>query len=241
MSKKQNKNIFETILNVFAWFVFFISLITTALTIFASASDEKDGKEIFGFKFLIVASNSMQKSLLSENEPIYFNAGDIVVIKTATNATSYQIGDVISFISHNPDSFGKTLTHKIKNINISKAGNVVSYTTYGIYTGVNDKAVVVPDTIIGKYVNKIPNLGKIFSYLKTPTGYYISILTPSVLLIIFFSITVGKYIGKKAALVEQGDTQQFSVANSQEFEKLCNRVYLLENELKLLVTPNIVE
>ncbi len=239
MGNKKNKTIFERILGIFAWFVFSLALITAVLSVFATLSSEKNGKEIFGVKFLIVASDSMSKSSISSannDESVFFDAGDIVIIKTAKDGATYKVGDVISFVSRNPDSYGKTLTHKIRAVNYASSGNVISYTTYGINTGVNDRAVVSPDTIIGSYSGKIPKVGNIFSYLKTPAGYYLSILTPSVLLIIFFSINVGKYFGRKEAIKEQISSETVAYS-SQEFNDLLERVTVLENKLQASGVP----
>jgi len=217
-----NKSVFEKILAIFAWLFFVIAIITALLSVFSSLSSEKNGKEVFGVKFLIVASDSMSKSALSKNETIYFDAGDLIIVKTTKDNTKFKVGDVITFVSYNPDSYGKTLTHKIREVNYSTSGKLIGYTTYGINTGVSDKALVSPNSIIGKYFGKIPKLGNLFSYLKTPAGYYLSILTPSVLLIIFFSINVGKYFGRKEALAE--------ISNPQQFNELQERIAMLEEK-----------
>ena len=120
MGTKKNKTIFEKILSIFAWFVFFIALFTAILSIFATFSGEKNGKEMFGYKVLIVNTDSMSKSPTSSannDESIFFNAGDIIIIKTTKDGTGYKVGDVISFISYslkNSDRF----TTKLKGSEI---------------------------------------------------------------------------------------------------------------------------
>ncbi len=223
---KTQKRTNEKILNVFAWLIFVISFLTAILSVFASFSGEKDGKEIFGHKFLIVASDSMSKSVISQDEKIHFDAGDLVIIKIATNETVYKEGDVISFFSRNPDSYGKTLTHKIRKVNYSPSGQIVSYTTYGINTGVDDRTVVSPDVIIGVYSGKIANVGTLLAYLKTPLGYYLSILIPSVLLIMFFSIKVGKILGKRESANER--------VYDQDILEIKERLNLLESKNQAL-------
>ncbi len=208
MEGKKTKRVLDITLSVFAWLVFFIAVIIATLTIFSSFSSEKNGKQIFGVKMLIVASDSMSKSEISKNESVFFDAGDLIIIKADNQGVVYKEGDVISFISLSPESYGQTLTHKIKKVNYSKSGNLLGYTTYGINTGKSDSAVVSPDMIIGSYKGKIPKLGKLFAYLKTPAGYYLSIITPSVLLIIYFSINVGRYIGRKEPLKELEDNNK---------------------------------
>ena len=207
---KTKKHVFDAILNVFAWLSFFVAVIVSVTVLLSTFSTTENGKSLFGYKMLIVASDSMKRSTLSKQEPIYFDAGDIVIIKATKDGREYKAGDVISFISYNKDSYGKTLTHKIRKVNYSATGTVISYTTYGINTGVNDSAVVVPDTVIGKYAGKFPKLGNLFAYLKTQRGYYTSILIPSVFAIIFFSIKIGKYLGRKSALLEQTENKKLN-------------------------------
>ena len=257
MKNKESKRVYEKILSVFAWFVFALAIITSILSITASLSGQNNGEKVFGYKILIVASDSMSKSNISENEDIYFDSGDLIIIKTTENGAEFKEGEVISFISRNPESYGKTLTHKIRQVNYSASGKLLSYTTYGINTGVSDSVVVSPDMVIGSYVAKIPSLGTVFSYLKTPAGYYLSILAPSIFLIIFFSIRLGKFLGKKENAIElnaqgvelnaQGVEQnaQKVEQNALDILALSKRLSVLEsmitnlNEFKLLDASQI--
>ncbi len=248
------KQVYEKILNLFAWLTLALALITAVLTIFSSFSDDKNGKEIFGHKFLIVASDSMSKSIESENEPVFFNAGDIVIIKTSYDVKSLKAGDVISFFSYSEESYGKTLTHKIRDVKNSAQGVLIGYETYGINTGVSDSTLVTPEAIMGQYVGKIWGLGNVFSFLQTPQGYYLSVLTPLILLIIFFSIKIGKHFGIKEGEIArnaQGIEQNAHGVehnahgvehNAGLIEDLQKRLLALEKKLAVLSvqgTPNV--
>ncbi len=222
---RANKGVFDTIINIFAWFSFFIAFLVALTAIFASFSDDQNGKKVFGNKLLIVASDSMSKSLLSElseNEEIFFETGDVILIKDVSLGQVFNEGDVITFISYDKESYGKTITHKIREVKFDAQGEIIGYVTYGINTGVNDKTIVRPENIIGYYSAKIPNLGNIFTFLKTPSGYFLSILTPSILLIIFFSIKVGKAVGQRKILVDY----------DFEMDVFKKRLEELENKLK---------
>ncbi len=216
---KKEKNVFNRVISIFAWLSLIFAIIMSTICIFATFSSEQNGKEIFGVKMLIVASDSMSKSPLSENEEVFFNSGDIVIIKKVDDTKSFNVGDVITFVSYNSDSYGKTLTHKIRQVKYNSNNVVIGYETYGINTGVSDQAIVTPNTILGVYVNKIPNLGRIFAYLKTPSGYYLSILTPAMLLIIFFSIKVGASVERNKKVSKY----------TQEIETLKQRILALES------------
>lgn len=221
MKEKRNyKSKFDRIISVFAWLSLIFAFFACSICVLASFSSEQNGKEIFGIKMLIVASDSMSKSPLSENEKIFFNSGDIVIIKKVEDNRSLNVGDVISFVSYNSDSYGKTLTHKIKSIKYNASNVVIGYETYGINTGVSDKAIVTPNSIIGIYVNKIPNVGRIFAFMKTPSGYYLSILTPSILIMIYFSLKAGMAIEKRKKTLNY----------DQEIKLLKERILVLEGK-----------
>ncbi len=255
MKKNNFKNPFGNILTIFAWITFAFAILTAFFTIFSSFSDEKNGKELFGHKFLIVASDSMSKSIKSENEKIFFNSGDIVIIKTKIDVGALKEGDVISFFSENPDSYAKTLTHKIRSIKTSKDGGLVGFETYGINTGVSDVTLVRPENILGVYSTKIVGVGNIFSFLKTPQGYYLSVLTPLILFIVYFSVKIGKFLGVRATTIEQNsqninhnaqgvkhnaqDIEHNAVSIQQLTERLTaleNIIFALNNQLKPLST-----
>lgn len=231
MREKKTKNIFDRILGIFSWLFFCLTVIMAVLSFFSSLSSEKNGKEIWGIKFLIVATDSMSKSIKSQDEQIFFNAGDLIFIKTDFNSLGFEEGDVISFFSLNPNSYGETLTHKIRKVNYSSSGKVVSYTTYGINTGVNDQVVVPPENIIGQYYGKIPKIGNIFAYFRTPAGYYLSILIPAVLLIMYFSVNVGNYLGKKEAVK--------GLDNKMDFNDILKRIELLEEKNGIVSNKNL--
>ena len=216
---KKKPNSFDIVLNIFAWLSFFVAIIFATMVIFSTAAGTENGKVVFGHKLLIVESDSMSKSPLSENEPIFFSVGDIIIVKPVSDFSTIREGDVITFVSSNPDSVGITLSHKVRSIKTDTGGTLLGFETYGINTGVSDEAVVDPSTVIGKYAGKIENIGTLFKFFKTPAGYFLGILVPCLLLLIFFSVAVGKLLGRK----EMADS--FDV----EINQLKGRLSQLEN------------
>ncbi len=210
----------EKATTIFAWFVFAIAVFFSTATIFTSFSDDKNGKEIFGVKFLIVTSDSMKKSELSEEEKIHFNTGDIVVIKVDVDTSALKEGDVITFVSRSPESYGKTVTHKIRNIKYSASGFPTEYVTYGINKNVNDLVAVKPEDVVGTYAQKIPKLGGVIAFFKGTTGLFLTIVTPAILLIMYFCIKIGRTFGRKSAIDEC----------YSQIESLKSKITTLENE-----------
>ena len=223
---KIKKNSFEIMLNVFAWLSFFLAVVLSLMVLFSTFSGTENGKAVFGYKMLIVESDSMSKSQISENEKIFFSSGDLILIKEVEDFSTVKEGDVITFVSYGSESNGKTLSHKVRSVRVSASGALVGFETYGINTGISDEVIVEPDAVIGRYVAKIENLGTLFKFFKTPAGYFTSILVPCLLLIIFFSIEVGKLLGRK----------QIADTYDVEIENLKGRLTQLENTEDGVVT-----
>ena len=83
---KGKNNAFDTMLNVFAWLSFFLAVILAIAVFLSSFSGTDNGRSIFGYKMLIVESDSMSKSELSKDEPIFFDKGDLIFIKKINNS-----------------------------------------------------------------------------------------------------------------------------------------------------------
>ena len=225
--KFKNKKV-ELVFTVFAWLSLFCAIIFSVTATISTFSSSTNGRELFGYKVLIVETDSMSKSDISKDEEIFFNAGDVVVIQVLNDYSGIQVGDVITFVSYNDGSRGKTLTHKVRSIRSTASGELIGFETYGINTGVSDQAIVEPEAILGKYVGKVPDLGRLFKFFKTPGGFFLSISVPCLLLIIFFSITVGKQLGKK----------ELSDSYDDQIEKLRNRLLDLEGKDWTVVQMN---
>ncbi len=197
MKKVENKkNKVGVFTSIFGWVSFALALIVAATTFISFFSDSKNGKEFFGVKMFIVQTDSMSKGE-SEDSEVFFNAGDVVLIKTVEDKTKFKEGDVIAFISLNPDSYGKTLTHKIREVRYNTFGKLIGYVTYGINTDTNDQTLVQPENVIGQYVGKVPVVGHVFAFLKTQSGYATCILFPFMLLAIHFSIKLGGLLERR--------------------------------------------
>ena len=219
-STKIKKRIFGFTLDVISWLSFFAALLIALAVFFSTFTGTENGKSVFGYRLLIVNSDSMSRSEASAEESIFFETGDLIIVKEVNNFSDIAVGDVISFVSTNPDSVGQTLSHKVRSIKTTASGVLIGFETYGINTGVSDQALAEPSTVIGEYTTKIPDAGYAFNFLKKPAGYFTAILVPCLLLIIFFSIKVGKHIAKKEMNDELDD----------ELESLKDRVSQLESE-----------
>lgn len=143
-------------------------------TIISVTTFNRNDRDLFGYKAYIVNSDSMKDE---------FNAGDLIIVKEVDPST-LQEGDIISYMSQNSESFGETITHKIRKLTKDANGDK-GFITYGTTTDENDTTVVTYPYVLGKYTMKINKLGVFFNFLKTPQGYFSCIFTPFMLLIIY--------------------------------------------------------
>lgn len=156
------------------------------LTIFSVVMSEDQGGTLFGYKLMIVLSDSMKAT--------HFEAGDVIIVKNV-DADVLKPGDVISFISTSPGSYGRMVTHRIREIHWDDNGKR-SFVTYGTTSGINDDEPVTEENLVGIYKTRIPKVGKFFSFLKTTQGYLLCILLPFLLLIAYYGISSIRYFRK---------------------------------------------
>lgn len=167
------KKAVETIKNVIVWMLMIFAVGMMIFTFVSVSTFNKDNRSIFGYKAMIVLSDSMAKT--------DFSAGDVVFIKEVDPST-LSPGDIITFSSKSRESYGQTVTHKIRSIAKDVNGNP-AFVTYGTTTDTDDESLVDYYSIKGKYQFSIPKVGTFFNYLKTVPGYICCILIPFLILI----------------------------------------------------------
>ncbi len=120
---------------------------------------------INGYALLEVVSGSMSPEI---------NKGDMIIINTKDK--NYQEKDIITYY----DNKGNLITHRIVNI------NDLEIVTKGDSNNTEDEPIH-KNEVIGKYVKKFKNLGRILSSFKSPLTM-VMILIIGVLVCIFVSI-----------------------------------------------------
>lgn len=166
--------------NILIWLIILSSVGMLIFTIVSLTTVNRHDRSLFGYRAFIVLSNSMQKT--------DFEAGDLVITKYV-NPRTLQAGDIISFQSTNPESYGSVVTHRIREVQTDKRGNP-AFVTYGTTNNVNDKNTVTASRVLGKYQFRLAGLGKFFQFLKTVPGYILCIFLPFLVLIILHGIAI---------------------------------------------------
>ncbi len=160
--------------SILVWLVVAVAVGMMIFTLISVSTFDKTDRNIFGFKFFIVTSDSMAAT--------DFDAGDIAISKNVDPKTLKE-GDIITFLSQDPDNFGEVITHKIRRLTTDANGRP-GFVTYGTTTDTDDRTVVTHEYVVGQYVGRIPKVGSFFMFLKTTPGYILCILLPFLLLIL---------------------------------------------------------
>ena len=158
------------VVSVIMWIV----ILVAALFAFTTLATKDDGSvsSLAGFTPLTVESESMAPT---------FDENDLIIIKKSDPAT-LQVGDIVTFHTIIDNQYALN-THRIVSIN--QVDGLNSYTTKGDNNEFADQHVIADGDIVGKYVGKIPYMGKVISFLSTTWGFLIVIVLPMLLFFIY--------------------------------------------------------
>ena len=172
------KKALNIIKNTFVWLMVLLAVSMMIFTVISCTTFNRNDRSLFGYKMYIVNSESMAAT--------DFNAGALIFVKEVDPATLKE-GDIITFMSQDTDSFGETITHKIRKLTTDAEGNP-GFITYGTTTDTDDETIVTYPYVLGQYQSHIAGLGTFFNFLKTTPGYFVCIFTPFMLIILYEGI-----------------------------------------------------
>ena len=191
------KTVLIVIKNILVWLLVVAVVAVMVLTVSSALLFNQNDRDIFGYKFFVVQTDSMSAT--------DFSAGDIIIDKTVDPATLKE-GDIVTYISQSGNNFGETVTHKIRTLTTDGNGRP-GFITYGTTTGVDDDTVVTYEYVVGKYVAHMPAVGSFFAMLKTTPGYIVCIFVPFMILILYQGIKVirlfRRYKREQSAMMEE--------------------------------------
>lgn len=172
------KKVLKVIVNVFAWIIVILALLTTILVF--SSNSGNGVANLLGYIPLTVESDSMAPT---------FKQGDLIICKEIDDVQALKEGDVITFWTIIQGQKVKN-THRIVAVN--NADSVLSFSTRGDNNAIDDDVPVYAGDLIGKWTEtKIGGMGKAMAFLRTKTGFFVCILIP---MAIFFLIELYKFI-----------------------------------------------
>jgi len=199
------------------------ALAVMIFTIVSVLTFNRTDRNLFGYKAMIVLSDSMSAT--------DFSAGDLVLVKYVDPAT-LQPGDIIAYESTNTESFGEVVTHKIRSLTTDANGKP-GFITYGTTTNTDDEQIVTYEYVIGKYEKHIPKVGTFFNFLKTTPGYIICILVPFSVLIFFRVLdTVKAFRVYKAEQMAELQKEKDSLkAQAEENQRMMAELLALKAQM----------
>jgi len=218
------KKALHIIKNIFTWLVVILAVSMMIFTIVSVNTLDRNERSIFGYKAFIVLSDSMSKT--------DFDAGDVVLIKEV-DASTLQVGDIISYQSTNTENYGEVVTHKIRSLTTDAEGNP-GFITYGTTTDTDDENIVTYSFVLGKYHAKLPGVGRFFQFLKTTPGYITCIFVPFLILILIQginSIALFKQYKKEQQAELQAEKDKIE-AERAKAQKMMEELLAMKKEME---------
>lgn len=219
---KKAINIIKTTI---VWLVVALAVFMMIFTVISVTTFNRNDRNIFGYRAYIVNTDSMSKT--------DFDAGDLIFVKQVDDPSTLKEGDIITYISQNSESFGETITHKIRRATTDAEGNP-GFITYGTTTDTDDETVVTYPYIMGKYQSHIPKLGVFFEFLKTPQGYIVCIFVPFMLLILYQGVNCIRLFRRyKNEQMEEMEAEKAKIeAERAESAKMMEELQALKAQLE---------
>ncbi len=164
------KKVVGVLLSVLLWAIILLTALFTFTTL--ATKDTKNVSRIAGFTPLVVLSDSMAPT---------FNAGDLIIIK-ACDPSKLVEGDIITFHTIIENAYALN-THRINSI--QEINGIRSYTTKGDNNDIADMRMISDGDVVGKYVAKLPIMGRLINFLSSATGFLLVIVVPMLLFFVY--------------------------------------------------------
>ena len=218
------KKAWKIISDILIWALVAVAAGMMVFTIISVNTFDRNDRALFGHKMYIVLSDSMSAT--------DFSAGDLVVIKEVDPSTLRE-GDIVAFVSQTTESYGQTMTHKIRSRTTTVNGEP-GFVTYGTTTGIDDEGIVTYPYVQGKYVFAIPKLGAFFTFMRTPVGYLVCILLPFLLLILYQGINCVRIFRryKREQMQELQNEKDAIAAERRRAEEMMAQMLRLKKEME---------
>ena len=218
------KKVWNVIKTILVWLVVLTAVAMMVFTVVSVNTFNRSDRSLFGYHAYIVNSDSMAAT--------DFAAGDLILVKEVDTSV-LQPGDIITFVSQNSESFGETITHKIRAVTNDAEGKR-GFITYGTTTDTDDATIVTEQYVLGKYESSIPKVGSFFNFLKSTTGYFVCIFVPFMLLIVYQGINFFRLFRryKKEQMAEIEVEREKIREEREENAKLLRELQELKDRLE---------
>jgi len=147
--------------------VFWILFAGTSMVYVIAAGRSPNGPELFGYKFMMVLSDSMIPTI---------HSGDLVVGQPP-KLGEIGPGQVITYRNHRAQ---RLITHRV--VQVTKAGDELAFITQGDGNNQPDEIPVPARDVVATFTARVPYAGYLFSFTKTWYGFVVMVIVPSLIL-----------------------------------------------------------
>ena len=229
--KKKNQKVgsfshaIKFIMGVLSWTIFVILVLIAIFLIYYFVSikiyAEKGEKFRPAIGLYTILTGSMEPNI---------NSYDVIVDWTKFTPEDIKVGDVITFVSTSSLTKGMTITHRVIDIKQDDSG--YSYQTKGDANLSPDTTYVPFANVEGKVLFRIPQLGRLQSFLATQGGWLVVVVIPALFIIIsdivkIFRLTTAKNKVEVIEEKEQKKKEQKKKEKAQIISRLQNRYIAL--------------
>lgn len=204
MKKKYDfKYIMKYLSTIFSWalFVILLSIAVFLLYYFVSVKIINKNSTSVPLSIYTIVSESMVPTI---------NKYDVIINIQYDGPKDVEVGDVITFISTSWISAGKTVTHRVVDIQI--INGQYYYSTKGDNNPVQDSSAAGYSNVIGKAVIKLPQLGRIQAFVASKFGWLVVVIIPAMYVILK---DVAKLIKLKKLQKEADEENERKRANAK--------------------------
>lgn len=150
LKKSQKRKLIRKILVKVIYILLLPIILWELIIAIKTIKNPNETPDVFGIKTFTIISGSMEPNI---------SINDLVIIKEV-DKSEIKKGDIVSFKIN-----GEIITHRVINVETDTNGEPL-YTTQGDANNIQDYNKVKFENIEGKYIGKIPKVGKIVITLK---------------------------------------------------------------------------
>jgi len=167
------------VVNVFLVVAIILAAICTYVSFVSSSGNGVPS--ILGIRPFSIQTDSMYPT---------FEPGDLII---ATEAKTEELreGDIITYWTV---INGERVLNTHRITDIYDGGSHLIFATKGDNNTTADALTVHESEVVGKYVFKVPGIGKVFDFLQTPTGFFLIIVIPVFLFFIYHLVQFFKVL-----------------------------------------------
>lgn len=201
---KKKTSVGRLIRNIIGYVIIFLILAALAFVLISKVV--KKTAFVFGKSIAWVMTDSMEPTIPQQS----------YILINKINAKDVKVGDVIMFVSDDPDLAGNNNTHRVVEI----IGENEEFVTKGDAAQINDKYTVKADKVLAVYEKNLPFLSNIGRIMFSGIGIMISVTVILFMTMLLYIPDIMKATKKKTVELEDIKQKQINELIRKEIERL---------------------